>query len=122
MPHSPILLLARLAYELHQFFLPVLCVAYRMGGIDKAVESLEQVRMGLLIVFVLCPVAWLYMVYDYRARTLYLHSSTSSLTLKCPSLLSGAKGHVGCRAVAYELPPVGPFVEGVVGADRESSF
>ncbi|KAL1734658.1 hypothetical protein EV714DRAFT_202218 [Schizophyllum commune] len=78
-PHSPVLLLARLAYELHQFFLPVLCVAYRMGGIDKAVESLEQVRMGLLIVFVLCPVAWLYMVYDYRALCSPAQRATSDV-------------------------------------------
>ncbi|KAL1712329.1 hypothetical protein EV715DRAFT_278058 [Schizophyllum commune] len=78
-PHSPVLLLARLAYELHLFFLPVLCVAYRMGGIDNAVASLEQVRMGILTVFVLCPVAWLYMVYDYRALCSPAQRATSDV-------------------------------------------
>ncbi|KAL1672555.1 hypothetical protein EV122DRAFT_271503 [Schizophyllum commune] len=66
-PHSPVLLIARLAYELHLFFLPVLCVAYRIGGLLNAIASLEQVRMGLLAVLVLSPVAWLLMVYDNRA-------------------------------------------------------
>ncbi|KAI4293809.1 hypothetical protein K525DRAFT_262477 [Schizophyllum commune Loenen D] len=66
-PHSPVLLIARLAYELHLFFLPVLCVAYRIGGLVNAIASLEQVRMGLLAVLVLSPVAWLLMVYDNRA-------------------------------------------------------
>ncbi|KAI5836627.1 uncharacterized protein SCHCODRAFT_02646001 [Schizophyllum commune H4-8] len=66
-PHSPVLLIARLAYELHLFFLPVLCVAYRIGGLVNAVASLEQVRMGLLTVAVLSPIAWLLMVYDNRA-------------------------------------------------------
>ncbi|KAL1672553.1 hypothetical protein EV122DRAFT_283845 [Schizophyllum commune] len=65
-PDSPTLLAARLVYELHTVFLPILCIAYNLGGMDNVVASLAQVRMGIVVAALISPVAWWAVMYKFR--------------------------------------------------------
>ncbi|KAL1686032.1 hypothetical protein GGG16DRAFT_65093 [Schizophyllum commune] len=65
-PDSPILLAARLVYELHVVFVPTICVAYNLGGMENVVASLAQLRMGILVAVLLSPVAWWAVMYKFR--------------------------------------------------------
>ncbi|KAL1700417.1 hypothetical protein EV121DRAFT_214209 [Schizophyllum commune] len=65
-PDSPSLLAARLVYELHTVFLPMICIAYNLGGMDNVVASLVQVRTGFVVAALLSPVAWWAVMYKFR--------------------------------------------------------
>ncbi|KAL1750677.1 hypothetical protein FB107DRAFT_279418 [Schizophyllum commune] len=65
-PDSPVLLAARLVYELHTVFLPMVCIAYNLGGMENVVASLAQVRMGIVVVALISPAAWWAVMYKFR--------------------------------------------------------
>ena len=65
-PDSPVLLAARLVYELHTVFLPMVCIAYNLGGMENVVAGLAQVRMGIVVAALISPIAWWAVMYKFR--------------------------------------------------------